>query len=94
VSRSELPNLVFAGTSLAAGGGKAAVFAIGMNTEFGKIAHLTQSVTAAPSPLQKEMGRATAMVTALAAGIGLLVFCWRLCWPGWTGGKASSSRWA
>jgi magnesium-transporting ATPase (P-type) len=45
-----------------------------MNTEFGKIAHLTQSVGDEPSPLQKEMGRVTRVVTVLAASIGLLFF--------------------
>ena len=35
----EMPNLVFAGTSVAYGGGKAAVYATGMTTQFGKIAH-------------------------------------------------------
>jgi potassium/sodium efflux P-type ATPase len=74
LSRPELPNLVFAGTSVAAGTGKAVVFATGMNTEFGKIANLTQSVGDEPSPLQKEMERVTKMVTILAVGIGIFFF--------------------
>jgi magnesium-transporting ATPase (P-type) len=43
--RSELeqPNLIFAGTSVAAGTGRAVIYAIGMLTQFGRIAHLTQS---------------------------------------------------
>jgi magnesium-transporting ATPase (P-type) len=70
----ELPNLVFAGTSVAAGTGKAVVFATGMDTEFGKIAHLTQSVGEEPSPLQKEMGRVTKVVTLLVSSIGVFFF--------------------
>ncbi len=74
MTRAEVPDLVFAGTSVAAGVGKAVVFATGMNTEFGKIAHLTQNIVDAPSPLQKELDRVTKMVTALAVSIGLLFF--------------------
>jgi hypothetical protein len=63
MTRAEVPDLVFAGTSVAAGAGKAVVFATGMNTEFGKIAHLTQTIVDAPSPLEKELDRATKIVT-------------------------------
>ena len=74
VARLELPNLMFAGTSVAAGTGKAVVFATGMRSEFGNIAHLTQTVGEDLSPLQKELRRVTKVVTALATGIGLLFF--------------------
>jgi magnesium-transporting ATPase (P-type) len=72
--RVELPNLVFAGTSVAAGSGKAVVFATGMETEFGKIAALTQSVAEELSPLQREVDRLTKVVTVMAVGIGVLFF--------------------
>jgi potassium/sodium efflux P-type ATPase len=72
--QAEIANLVFAGTSVLAGTGEAIVFATGMQTEFGKIAHLTQSVQDQLSPLQKELGRLTKKVTLLATGIGLLFF--------------------
>lgn len=71
---AEVPDLVFAGTSVATGVGKAVVFATGMNTEFGKIAHLTQTIVDAPSPLQKELDRVTKVVTAMALSIGILFF--------------------
>ena len=74
LGRTELPNLVFAGTSVAAGTGKAVVVSTGMDTEFGKIAHLTQSVEEELSPLQKEMIHATKIVTAIAVGVGALFF--------------------
>lgn len=74
LSRPELSNLVFAGTSVAAGTGKALVFATGMNTEFGKIANLTQSVGDEASPLQREIVVVTRMVTIIAIGVGLLFF--------------------
>jgi len=79
---TEMPNLVFAGTSVASGTGKAVVFATGMNTEFGKIAHLTQSVQEELSPLQKEMVYATKVVSAIAVGVGILFFILALSFTG------------
>lgn len=55
--KAERPNLLFAGTSVAEGNGKAVVMEIGMNTEFGKIAGLTQTTKEVQSPLQKELNR-------------------------------------
>ncbi len=74
LTRAELPNLIFAGTTVAAGTARAVVFATGMHTEFGKIAHLTQTVGEELSPLQKEMERVTKIVTILATGIGMFFF--------------------
>jgi len=70
----EMPNLVFAGTSVAYGGGRAVVYATGMETQFGKIAQLTQSVESEMSPLQKEMSNVTRVVAMIAAGVGILFF--------------------
>jgi len=69
-----MPNLAFAGTCVASGRGEAAVFATGMDTEFGRIAQLTQAQTDQQSPLQKELKSVTQIVTVLAVGIGLLFF--------------------
>ena len=74
MTRVELPNLVFAGTSVASGTGTAVVFATGMSSEFGKIAHLTQAVGGELSPLQQEMVYTTKVVTMIAVGVGLLFF--------------------
>jgi magnesium-transporting ATPase (P-type) len=71
---TERPNLVFAGTAVSAGTGRAVIFATGMNTEFGKIARLTQSVGEELSPLQKEVNRLTKIVTVMAVGIGVVFF--------------------
>jgi potassium/sodium efflux P-type ATPase len=74
MSFTEMPNIVFAGTHVAAGTGKAVVFATGMDTEFGKIANLTQEVSEELSPLQKEMKVATRIITFVALGVGVLFF--------------------
>lgn len=72
--RAELPNLVFAGTSVASGTGTAVVFATGMDSEFGKLARLTQSVTTDLSPLQREMQHTTKAITIIAVAAGSLFF--------------------
>jgi magnesium-transporting ATPase (P-type) len=68
----ELPNVVFAGTSLLRGHARAVVFGTGMNTEIGKIANLTQDIRTEPSPLQKQLRGTVYAITALASGLGLL----------------------
>lgn len=70
----ETHNLVFAGTSVASGSGKAVVFATGAHTEFNKIAALTQGVKEEPSPLQKELRRVTQIIAILAVLMGVILF--------------------
>jgi P-type Ca2+ transporter type 2C len=74
VTRPELPNLVFTGSSVASGLGVAVAFATGLHSEFGKIARLTQEVEETLSPLQQEMTYATKIVTIIDVGIGVLFF--------------------
>ena len=70
----ESPNIVFAGTTVISGSGRAAVFATGMTTEFGRIAHLTSAVEAGLSPLQKEIIKATRLLAVIAAAVGISFF--------------------
>lgn len=74
LTHAEEPNLIFAGTNVAAGTGKAVIFATGMDTEFGKIAKLTQETKEELSPLQREMKRVTKMVSIMAVSIGIFFF--------------------
>jgi potassium/sodium efflux P-type ATPase len=74
LNRAERSNLVFAGTSVASGSGMAVVFSTGMNTEFGKIAGLTQAMKEDLSPLQKEMARVTKLVSIMAVSVGIFFF--------------------
>ena len=67
-------NLLFAGTLIVAGECVAVVFATGMRTEFGRIAHLTQSAGDTASPLQREIERVSRLVAVLALMLGLLFF--------------------
>jgi len=67
----ELPNILFAGTSLLRGRARAVVFGTGMNSEIGKIANLTQEIQVEQSPLQKQLRGTVYAITALAGGLGL-----------------------
>lgn len=70
----ESPNVVFAGTNVLSGTTRVVIFATGMNTEFGKIAHLTSAVETEMSPLQQEIVKVTRLIAALSVGIGLAFF--------------------
>jgi magnesium-transporting ATPase (P-type) len=65
-------NIVLAGTSIVSGEGKALVFGTGLHTEFGKIAHLTQTAGEELAPLQKEIVRLSHLIAALALVIGVV----------------------
>ncbi len=70
LSDLERPNLIFAGTSVASGTGKAVVYATGMLTQFGRIAQLTQTVHEEPSMFQKELTLLSRRLTIIAVIIG------------------------
>ncbi len=74
ISDLERPNLIFAGTSVTSGTGKAVVYATGMLTQFGRIAHLTQTVQEAPSPFEKELERLGKIFTWGAVGVAAIVW--------------------
>ena len=67
-------NLLFAGTMILAGECTAVVFATGMRTEFGRIAHLTQTAGETDSPLQREIQRVSRLVALLALALGVVFF--------------------
>ena len=67
-------NTLLAGTSVVSGEGRAVVFATGMHTEFGKIAHLTQTTSSGSSPLQLEITRLSRIVVAIAFSLGVAFF--------------------
>lgn len=67
-------NIAFAGASVVSGSGRAIVFATGMRTDFGRIAHLTSAVEAGLSPLQKEIVKVTRIIVFLASVTGGFFF--------------------
>jgi Ca2+-transporting ATPase len=74
------PNLVFMSTSVAKGQGKAVVYATGMDTQFGKIASLTQTIREESSPLQKEIGLTAKYDFVIAIAVGAVFFVASLLW--------------
>lgn len=70
----DLPNLVFAGTTVLAGHGKAVVFATGAHSEFGKIAQLATAAEAGLSPLQQEITKVTRVIAGISLAMGALFF--------------------
>jgi sodium/potassium-transporting ATPase subunit alpha len=70
----ESPNMVFAGTLVVSGSGKAVAYATGMSTEFGKIAHLTSAIEPELSPLQKEILKVTKIIALIALTTGIFFF--------------------
>jgi Ca2+-transporting ATPase len=71
---NEVPNVVLGGTNVTAGRGRAIVFATGMDSEVGKVAHLTASVERERSTLEAQIERVVRIITVLALGMGAAVF--------------------
>jgi len=72
-------NMVFMGTTVVYGRGKAVVTATGMSTEFGQIAGLLQQVKSEPTPLQvnldrmgRWLGLGAVALCIILAGLGLI----------------------
>lgn len=73
---AEANNVLLAGSAVLKGHGEAVVFATGIRTEFGKLAHLSQAIRRTPSPLEREVGRMMHILTTVAVGMGVLFFCY------------------
>ncbi|WIY00527.1 cation-transporting P-type ATPase [Amycolatopsis mongoliensis] len=78
VSPPDARNLVWMGTTVAAGAGKAVVVATGAATEFGRIFRLTSQTTADTSPLRRQVAIMARRVASAAFALGLLLFVARL----------------
>jgi magnesium-transporting ATPase (P-type) len=74
ISEIERTNLVFAGSSVFSGTGRAVVYATGMLTQFGRIARLAQAIPQTPSRLQHELTRTIHIISLLALGVAGIVF--------------------
>ena len=66
-------NLVYAGTVVTYGRGRAVVVATGMATEFGKIARLLESVDTAKTPLQLNLDRVGKTLARVSFGVVLVI---------------------
>lgn len=74
ISELERPNLIFAGSSIVSGTGKAVVYATGMLTQFGRIATLTQTAAEEASLFQKELNQVTRKIAVIVLIISGFIF--------------------
>ena len=72
-NQNENQNLVFMGTIIVKGHGKAVVIKTGMQTEFGKVASMLAEVKEIPSPLQKQVLNLGKKIAVIAFSIALLI---------------------
>ena len=73
VALAERVNMVFSGTSVSRGRGRAVVTITGMSTEMGRIAALLGRTEGDPTPLQKEIAGVGRFLGAAVIGIALVV---------------------
>ena len=67
-------NIIFAGTICTSGTATAMALATGMDTEFGRIATLTESQKKTMYPLERELNHLTRQLTVIAIMIGIAFF--------------------
>ena len=70
----ESDNIAFAGCAVLRGRGRAVVFATGLRTEFGKLAHLSQAIKRSSSPLEQETAHMVRVLTIIAVIMGAVFF--------------------
>ena len=68
------PNVAFAGCLVLRGQGTAVVFATGLRTEFGRLAHLSQAIRRTPSPLERQTRHMIRILTLIATALGAAFF--------------------
>ena len=74
VSLGDRKNMVFMGSTVVYGRGKAVVTATGMNTEMGKIADALAQAEEGKTPLQMKLAQLSKVLTYLVIGICIVIF--------------------
>ena len=70
----ECRNMVFSGTLVQSGNGKAVVFGTGKNTQIGSLATLTQQTSGVDTPIRKELNHFIKVISAIAIFMGVIFF--------------------
>lgn len=76
---SDMKNMVFKGTSITCGKGKAVVVALGLSTEFGKIAKGVKENSKELTPLQKSIKDVAKVLTFLVLVVAFVTFVIEIC---------------
>jgi len=71
-------NIAFAGCLILRGTGRGVVFATGLRTEFGKLAHLSQAIRRSVSPLERQTAHMVRILTVIAVTLGATFFLYGL----------------
>jgi ATPase, P-type (transporting), HAD superfamily, subfamily IC len=66
--------MVFSGTLVQSGNGKAVVFGIGHNTQIGNLATLTQQTSGVDTPIRKELNHFIRVISTIAVIMGVIFF--------------------
>jgi len=74
INLSEMANLVLAGSAVVSGRGMAVIYGTGPQTELGRVAHLTAVVKREPSSLEVQVAHLVRVISAIAVGMGIMVF--------------------
>ena len=74
ITLGDRKNMLYSGSTIVYGRGKAVVVATGMDTEMGKIADALTDTAAEQTPLQKKMTELSHFLTKLVIGICIVVF--------------------
>ena len=70
----ESRNMVFSGTLIQSGNGKALIYATGMQTQIGQIVKLTKGTQSAETPLHTELHRFIRIISTIAISLGVVFF--------------------
>ena len=73
-SLGDRANMIFSGTVVTYGRGRAVIVATGMETEVGRIAGMLEAAEKEPTPLQQELDRTGRRLTVVMLGICAVVF--------------------
>ena len=70
----ESRNMVFSGTLIQSGNGKAVIFSTGQKTQIGSLATLTQQTSGVDTPLRRELNHFIKVISTIAISLGITFF--------------------
>ena len=87
IALGDRTNMLYSGSTVVYGRGKAVVTSTGMNTEMGKIADALKNAEEGQTPLQRKMAELSKTLTKLVVGISIFVFVFGIIKTGDLSGK-------